>query len=126
LKTHPALLTPRRIYCLEWEPILFDSQRVFEYLATFTFDRKVHRNGQVTLKGLHYTVGLSHAGKEIQVRLDPNSQEWLFLEMDTQGTPQELRRQPLVGIDFTTLTGLSKPEPRPILPPIQLTLPLAA
>ena len=46
--------------------------------------------------------------------------------MDAQGTPQELRRQPLIGIDFKTLTGLSEPEPQPIVPPIQLTLPLAA
>jgi len=126
LKTHPALLTPCRTYRPEWEPILFDIQRVFEYLATFTFERKVNRNGQVTLKGLHYTVGLCHAGKDIQVRFDPNSQAWLFLEMNVQGTPQELRRQPLVSIDFTTLTGLSKPEPLTSLPPIQLTLPLAA
>lgn len=126
LKTHPALLTPRRIYRPEWETVLFDMQRVFDYLATFIFERKVNRNGQVTLKGLHYTVGLSHAGKDIQVRLDPRSQEWLFLEMDAQGAPREIRRQPLVGIDFTTLTGLSTPEPPTIQLPIQLTLPLAA
>lgn len=125
LKTHPALLMPRRPYQPEWEPILFDIQRVFDYLATFTFDRKVNRNGQVTLKGLHYTVGHSHAGKDIQVRLDPSSQEWLFLEMDAQGAPQEIRRQPLVGFDFTILTGLAKPDPLTIQTPIQLTLPLA-
>jgi hypothetical protein len=65
------LLKLRRTYRPEWEPILFDIQRVFDYLATFTFDRKVNRNGQVTLKGLHYTVGLCHAGKDIQVRFDP-------------------------------------------------------
>lgn len=126
LIAHPTLLTPRRLYRPEWEPVLFDLQRVFDYLATFIFERKVNRNGQVTLKGLHYTVGLCHAGKDIQVRLDPGSQEWLFLEMDAQGTLQELRRQPLIGIDFKTLTGLSEPEPQPIVPPIQLTLPLAA
>jgi hypothetical protein len=120
------LLTPRRIYRPEWETALFDIQRVFDYLAIFTFERKVNRNGQVTLKGLHYTVGLSHAEKDIQVRLDPNSQEWLFLEMDAQGTPQEIRRQSLLGIDLTPLTGLSKPEPLTIQPPIPLTLPLAA
>jgi len=126
LKTHPALLIPRRTYQPEWEPILFDIQRVFDYLAAFTFERKVNRNGQVTLKGLHYTVGLAHAGKDIQVRLDPNSQAWLFLETDAQGALREIRRQPLVGIDFTALTGFSKPQPLTIQSPIQLTLPLAA
>ena len=126
LEAHPALLKPRRPYRPAWEPILFDLQRVFDYLATFTFERKVNRNGQVTLKGLHYTVGLSHAGKDIQVRFDPAMQEWIFLEPDSQGQPQELRRQPLVGIDVTILTGLPKPETLLNLPPIQLTLPLAA
>jgi hypothetical protein len=126
LDAHPFLLIPRRPYQPEWEFILFDIQRVFDYLATFAFDRKVNRNGQVTLKGLHYTVGLGHAGKDIQVRFDPATQEWIFLEDDHQGLPQELRRQPLVGIDFTILTGLTKPEKSPSLSPIQLTLPLAA
>lgn len=118
LQAHPALLTPRRYHRPEWEPILFDIQRVFEYLATFTFDRKVNRNGQVTLKGLHYTVGLAHAGKDIQVRFDPATQEWIFLEMDTQEHLQELRRQSLAGINFTTLTGFLEPEVLPPLPPI--------
>jgi len=126
LEAHPALLTPRRPYQPEWETVLFDIQRVFDYLATFTFDRKVNRNGQVTLKGLHYTVGLAHAGEDIQVRLDASTQEWLFLELDSHGQLQEIRRQPLVGVDFTTLTGLAKPEKTPGLPPIQLSLPLAA
>ncbi|HVM72860.1 MAG TPA: hypothetical protein VMT91_13945 [Anaerolineales bacterium] len=126
LEAHPALLAPRRLYQPEWETALFDIQRVFSYLATFTFDRKVNRNGQVTLKGLHYTVGLTHAGKDIQVRLDAVTQEWIFIEQDGQGQPCEIRRRPLVGVDFTTLTGLSEPKDPPVLPPIQLTLPLAA
>ena len=126
LQAHPALLKPRRPYLPEWETVLFDLQRVFDYLATFTFDRKVNRNGQVTLKGLHYTVGLAHAGKDIQVRFDASTQEWIFLELDSQEQPHEIRRQPLQGIDFTILTGLPTSENLPSLPPIQLTLPLAA
>ena len=126
LEAHPSLLAQRRPYQLDWEPVLFDMQRVFDYLATFTFDRKVNRNGQVTLKGLHYTVGLAHAGKDIQVRLDATAQEWMFIEHDAQGQAQELRRQPLVGIDFSALTGLQKPEEPLAISPIQLTLPLAA
>jgi hypothetical protein len=124
LQAHPALLTPRRPYHPDQERYLFDLQRVFDFLASFTFERKVNSNGQVTLKGIHYTVGLSHRGKTIRVRLDPQSQEWLFLEPDAQGQEQELSRRPLVGIDFTSLTGLSAPEPPPVLPPIQLTVPL--
>ena len=126
LEAPPALLAPRRRYRLEWETALFDIHRVFEYLATFTFERKVNRNGQVTLKGLHYTVGLAYAGQEIQVHLDPLTQQWVFLDRDPQDQAQEIRRRPLVGIDFTALTRLLKPEQPLALPPIQLTLPLAA
>jgi transposase len=125
LQAHPALLRPRRPYQPEWEVVLFDLQRVYDFLATFTFERKVNRNGQVTLKGHHYTVGLAHKEKTIQVRLDANTQEWMFLERDAQGQEQELSRRSLVGLDFKTLTGLEQQEDLSSLPPIQLTLPLA-
>lgn len=125
LQAHPALLSPRRSYQPDWEVILFDMQRVFDFLATFTFDRKVNSNGQVTLKGLHYTVGHINAGKAIKVRLDPQTHEWIFFELDAQAQEMEIRRQPLVGLDFVSLTGLHLPKTTPALPPIQLTLPLA-
>jgi transposase len=124
LQAHPALLIPLRSFQPEWEVVLFDMQRVYDFLAAFTFDRKVNRNGQVTLKGIHYTVGLTHKEKQIQVRFDPSSQEWIFLETAARGQPLELRRQPLVGIDFTTLTGLHMPEPPISLKAVQLHLPL--
>ena len=84
-------------------------QRVYHFLAGFTFERKVNRNGQVTLKGHHYTVGLAHKEKQILVRLDEQTQEWMFLERDEQGQEHELNRRPLFGLDFFSLTGLEKP-----------------
>jgi hypothetical protein len=126
LQAHPALRSPRRPYQPEWEAVLFDLQRVYDFLATFTFERKVNRNGQVTLKGHPYTVGLAHKEKTIQVRLDAGTQEWMFLERDEQGQERELGRRQLFGMNFKTLTGLEKPEDLSTLPPIQLTLPLAA
>lgn len=126
LEAHPALLCPRRPYQPEWEGVLFDLQRVYDFLATFTFERKVNRNGQVTLKGHHYTVGLAHKEKTIQVCLDAQTQEWVFLEWDAQGIKLELSRCRLFGMDFKTLTGFDVPQDLSLLPPIQLTLPLAA
>jgi hypothetical protein len=99
-------------------------QRVFDFLATFTFDRKVNRNGQVTLKGIHYTVGLAHKEKQIKVRLDANSQYWIFFEIDPNGLELELRRQALLGFNFNGLTGLAQADPPLPIPPIQLVLPL--
>jgi transposase-like protein len=124
LQAHPALLQPRRPYRPEWEALLFDLQRVYDFLASFTFERKINRNGQVTLKGQPYTVGLVHQGKRIQVRLDAQTQEWRFLERDEQGQEQELSRRALVGIDFKSLTGFDPPDGLSALPAIQLTLPL--
>jgi transposase len=126
IQAHPELLRPRRPYQVEQEAILFDMQRVFSYLAGFTFVRKVNRNGQVTLKGHHYTVGLAHKEKQILVRLDEQTQEWRFLECDEQDQELELGRRPLFGLDFHSLTDLEKPICFDHLPPIQLTLPLAA
>ena len=125
LKAHPELFHPRRPYRAEQEAVLFDMQRMYHYLAGFTFERKVNRNGQVTLKGHHYTVGLAHKEKQIFVRLDKQTQEWVFLEQDEQGQEHELNRRPLFGLDFFSLTGLEKPVCLAHLPPIQLTLPLA-
>ena len=125
MQAHPELIHPRRPYQAELEAILFDMRRVYHYLAGFTFECKVNRNGQVTLKGHHYTVGLAHKEKQILVRLDEQTQEWMFLERDEQGQEQELNRRPLFGLDFFSLTGLEKPECLAYLPPIQLTLPLA-
>ncbi len=42
LQAHPELLRPRRPYRTELEAILFDMQRVYHYLAGFTFERKVN------------------------------------------------------------------------------------
>lgn len=123
LAAHPALLKPHRPFVAEQEALVFELQHVFDYLATFTFDRKVNRNGQVTLKGHHYTVGLAHKEKLIQVRLDPQSQQWCFLERDDQGLEHELNRRPLIGITFESLTGLVLPQDPSCLPPVQLPLP---
>ncbi len=125
LQAHPELLHPRRPYQAEQEALLFDLQHVYHYLAGFTFERKVNRNGQVTLKGHHYTVGLAHKEKQVWVRLDEQTQEWIFMERDEQGQEHELNRRPLFGIDLFSLTGLEKPMHQADMPPIQLTLPLA-
>jgi hypothetical protein len=120
------LLLRRRPYRPEWEVPLFDLQRVHDFLANFTFERKVNHNGQVTLNGHHYTVGLAAKEEPIQVRLDAHTQEWPFFAQDEQGQEQELSRRKLFGVDFKSLTGLEEPENLFLLPPVQLTLPLPA
>jgi hypothetical protein len=50
----------------------------------------------------------------------------MFQERDPQGQVHELSRRSLVGVDFKTLTGFEQPECLLPLPPIQITLTLAA
>jgi hypothetical protein len=61
LVAHPEFLQPRRPYQPEYELALFDMRRVYALLAEIKLARKVNRNGQITLKGKHYSVGLHFA-----------------------------------------------------------------
>ncbi len=119
---HPELGQPRRPYHPDLELALFDLQRVWDYLATFTFKRTVSASAQVSLGRQIYCLGqkLVRARdlKTVLVRFDPQQQEWVFFyEQD-----EELLRRAPKGLDVATLTGL---DPAPVLPPlpIQLTLP---
>lgn len=120
LEAHPELLHPRRPYQPEWELALFDIQRVYDYLATFTFQRRVSTAGQVSLGGQVYSVGRAWAGQSLLVRFDPRRREWVFYR-EEEGEQEIARRSPK-GLDVETLTGL-KPDTLSLPVPIQLTLP---
>jgi hypothetical protein len=121
LLAHPELLQPRRPYRLECERQLFDEQRVYEYLATFCLERKVSSSGQIQLRGCSRGVGREYAGQMVVVQCDKKSHEWVVHQADGI----ELKRLAIDGLDVTTLTGITD-VPIVDLPPIQLTLPLAA
>jgi hypothetical protein len=122
LIAHPELLQPRRYYQPELELVLFDMQRVYDYLASFTFKRTVNASGQVSLGRHMYSLGKplvrERKLRTVLVRFDSDQQQWLFLTE----TQEELVRRSLKGLDISTLTGL---DPRDIqaTPPVQLTLP---
>lgn len=59
--------------------------------------RQVLRAGFAELHTLPDRV-LTDKEKCIQVRLDPHSRQWCFLERDDQGLEHELNRRPLIGI----------------------------
>jgi hypothetical protein len=128
--THPELLRPRRFYQPELELALFDIQRVYDYLATFTFERKVSVSGQVSLGRRMYSIGRKHAGKSVLVRFDTHQKQWVFLlkpeEEEKEPTEEleaeELARRTPKNLDVQTLTGLD-PEDFQSVPSVQLTLP---
>jgi transposase len=119
---HPELLQPRRPFQPEQELALFDLKRVDAYLATSTWRRIVDKNGRVSLGGKQrrYSVGRSHAGREVTVRFDPTDRHFVFSETDA--SEKTTKRLPAKGLDVGDLTGL---ETWPIgLGPQQLPLPL--
>jgi len=131
LEAHPELLRPRRNYEPHHELALFSLQRVFDFLAGFTFERRVSSAGRISLGRCTYSVGkrlyrtLHQFGEPlVSVRLDPQRREWVvYSKPRLDGLPKTiLARLPVKNLDVTSLTGLL-PQPTPISHPIQLTLP---
>lgn len=121
-QAHPELLQPRQPFEPEQELAHFDLKRVDAYLATFTWQRKVGKSGQICLGGHHhyYLVGRAHAQKEILVRFDPTDRYFVFFDPDDSDT--EIGRRPARNLETDDITGLI-PWPASLLPQ-QLPLPL--
>lgn len=122
IEAHPELLEPRRPFRPEHELALFDLKRVDTYLATFTWQRKVSKTGQICLAGRHtyYGVGRKYARRQVLVKFDPADRHFVFYDVDKPG--QEVRRRPARNLAVEDLTGLvAWPEG---LVPQQLPLPL--
>jgi hypothetical protein len=123
LVAHPELCQPRRLYQPEQELALFNHQHVADYLATFTFQRKVSVTGQVSLGGYIYSFGRTYAGQDVFVRFDARTWQWVMLtKTETNEPGQELTRRPPKGLDVETLTGLD-PQTYQLTAPVQLMLP---
>lgn len=131
IMAHPELLRPRRSYAPQLELALFNLQRVFDYLAGFTFERRVSSAGRISLGRCVYSVGkrlyrlLKQLGEPlVSVCMDPQRQEWVVYAKPPQGERpiKVFARLPAKNLDVATLTGIL-PQPAPISQPIQLTLP---
>lgn len=127
LVAHPELLHPRRFYQPELEPLLFSMQRVFDFLATFTFERIVSTRGTVSLLQ-QVSIGRKYArelpDRKVLVRCDPLNQEWVFFNQPASAEDKiiELARRPITNLTFQLLTGLDPNLPLPAQP-VQLPLP---
>ena len=121
LVAHPALLQPRRRYRPEWERALFDEQRVYAYLASIPLSRRVSSVGQIQIGAHVYSVGRAVAGQTVAVVCDAATHTWVVSRADGM----VIKQLPIQGVDVTSLTGIAE-APEVELPPIQLTLPLAA
>lgn len=103
LAVFPQLRTPRRPYTPAWEEEHWQLRRAQEYLAGFTVERRVNRQGQVGVYAHRYSVGAKHRGQSVWVYYDAGSGEWVFLS----GTGQVLRRLTAVEISRERIVGLT-------------------
>lgn len=122
LVAHPELLTRRRYFQPELELVLFDLQRVYDYLATFTFKRKVSASAQVSLGRRMYSLGKKlireREVESVLARFEPSQKQWVFLTE----TGEELVRRPPKDLGIRALTDLD-PLATQVTQPVQLTLP---
>lgn len=124
LVAHPELLQPRRPYQPEAELQLFSLQRVADYLASFSFERKVNTGGQFSLGHQLYYLGTPYFGQLITATFDPLDRHWLIrTQLKPQAEPESLTpliaRLPIKVFSVEGFTGL-KLVPSQL---VQLTLP---
>ena len=104
---------------------MFDLQRVFDYLATLTFERRISSIGVLSMGHVQYYLGRPFASKQVLIRCEPTTHEWLIYERTSPTDPTSetlIARQPFKQMDVHTLTGLD-PTPVTLAQPIQLTFP---
>lgn len=114
---HPELLQPPRSFDPQFELAYFDLARMDAYLATFTFERKVGKMGQVSLGWDHtrYCVGRAWAGQTVSIRFDPCDRSYVISHQDQllcRCKAKQLEIDDIVG--FSTSTPCPKPQQLPL------------
>jgi hypothetical protein len=128
LTAHPELGHPRRPYPPNGEYAVFDLQRVFDYLATFTFARHISSQGHLHLNHTAYYAGAAHVNKNVWVRCDPVAHQWLVYERPQPTDPnseQLIKRLAIKNLDVQSLAGREL-QPIELAEPLQLSLPCLA
>jgi transposase InsO family protein len=70
LQAYPEAGHSGRFYQPEWEAELLDLNRVYSYLATCRWFRRVAQNGSVALGGIYYYINPKYRGRAIEVTFD--------------------------------------------------------
>lgn len=78
LAVYPALLQTDRPYSRTMERDNWHLQRIFDYLVSRFWQRRVDKAGQISFFSHAYSIGKAHAGKTVTVRLDAQTHEWIM------------------------------------------------
>lgn len=92
LVAHPQAAHSGRYYSTDIEADLFDSTRVWQYLAAqVPLTRGVGKTGQVSINDLSYCVGRQFCGREVSVKVDGHKAEYVFFIEGAQVKRQVIR-----------------------------------
>jgi hypothetical protein len=115
LQAYPGLAHSGRPYSPAWERRHWSLQRVLDCLAGLAVRRRIDSKGMASLYNRNYYVGRHHAGREVQVSLDPQRRSWVF--SDEQG--RQLREVPAEQLTRRRILSLTVSRRRPRQPPVQ-------
>lgn len=101
-QTYPDLGQNTRRYTVATEATQWDMGRVSQYLSGFQFQRKVEKNGRITLFANPYSVGTAYQRQYLAVQLDNETHEWVI--SDDMG--QEIRRHAAQELDYDLIRNL--------------------
>lgn len=102
LQAYPEANTPRRPFSRERERELFSMQRVYDYLSHQFWWRRVSQNGQVSLGGQRYGIGMAHAGEDVRIEFDADSVRFVAHNSDDEVIkrfqPKQLTAAHIIGL----------------------------
>ena len=104
LTAYPEALQPRRPYSRETELDIFSIRRVYEFLATQFWWRRVSNIGQISLGGQRYGIGADHKNQDVKITFD--AQKICFCVEDDQGllikslNPKNLTITHVIGLEI--------------------------
>ena len=101
-EAYPDLHTNPRSYRRHHDAQLWQVERAADFLSRYRFQRKVEKNGRITLMANTYSVGRAFARQRVTVQLDGHTWEWVI--GDDYGN--EIRRHPSKELDYALISNL--------------------
>lgn len=102
VQKHLDLYANPRGYDPQHDSQLWSRYRVRQYLSGFSFQRKVEKNGRISLFANNYSIASKYAGRSVEVHFDDGIDYWIIC--DEYG--KELRRHPAKELNYEQISQL--------------------
>lgn len=102
IQKYPDLYANPRGYEPQQDSWMWSRDRVRQYLSGFSFQRKVEKNGRITLFANEYYLARKYARRHVEVHFDEVTEHWLIC--DEFGN--ELRRHPAKELNYELISQL--------------------